>query len=151
MTSNKSGRLNIGGALALVLLVGVLCLVVFARTSREAPPRKRSALTVPPENALATLDARFGRDSSVDRRFADLLDQLDPQYPESRDLIADRIWSTHAMLDKSGIQESALTIMEGMNRARPNRATLTLALAEYVTFRRRGMTHDEAIGLLSLQ
>lgn len=82
------------------------------------------------------------------RRIRVLLDELDAAFPEqTRRDIADMTAGGVSQLEKKGIEEKCLAIMEGIHSVFPEQATIDYSgmVAAYVLKRHRGETHENAV------
>jgi len=76
------------------------------------------------------------------------LDQLSSTYVENKQQIADMSVTAQEMLEKDGIEESLLNIMEGLNQlfaTRIENQKYAEYAAAYVTLRSKGQSHSQAI------
>ncbi len=117
-------------------------------SQRPIAPKQRSL-----EYKLAIINKRgyVSEDDITVRRFRFLLGDLDNKFIESRQQIADMSVLAVEMLDEVGIAESLLNIMEGVNSIFPikmENQRYAEYSAAYVTLRKKGMQHDEAVGSL---
>lgn len=129
------------------LRVRHICAVVLAILVTLCAP---SLLAKSLEYELALSNAKgyiSEHDISV-RRFAALLRQLNATFPESEEEIANISVNVVKILDKDGIDQSLLELMEGMNRilSHPvkNQKYVEYA-AVYTGGRRGGYSHAECI------
>jgi len=93
-------------------------------------------------------------DNLLVKRFDSLLGQLDDKYVENKQQLGDMTYKAKELLEKSGIKESMIKMMEGMNLLF-NQVLENQKYAEYIsayiTMREQGQTHDDAIkGLQAL-
>lgn len=102
------------------------------------------------EYKLATIDA--GRSIPTDHitvaRFRSLLHQLSATYTENAQQIADMTVKAKQILKKDGINESLISIMEGMNQILPQRIEnqrYAEYVSAYVALRSQGQSHTEAV------
>jgi hypothetical protein len=104
----------------------------------------------PIEYKLAVIDAGgyVPKDHISVARFRSLLNQLSETYIENSQEIADMSVTAQNLLRKDGINESIRNIMEGLNRLFSvpveNQKYAEYA-ASYVTLRKKGYSHSEAI------
>lgn len=100
---------------------------------------------------LAILDGGqfVGDDDVKSARYRSLLTQLDGKYIENQQQIANMTLTAHKLLRDKGIEESPLTIMEGVNRLYFNLSHTNEQYANiagmYSMLRDKGMKHDEAL------
>ena len=145
-----------GGFILALVLIGILAklgIIPTAEKPTTAPRAKTPSSQVKAESLeykLATIEKGFvSRDDIIITRFKSLLEQLDEKYFENKQDIADlTVRAQEILRDKSGINESLLNIMEGMNRLfyvnTANLKYLEYATA-YITLRDKGDSHDDAM------
>jgi hypothetical protein len=102
------------------------------------------------EYKLATINARgyVSKNHITVGRFRSLLAQLSSTYVENKQQIADMSVTAQEMLEKDGIEESLLNIMEGLNQlfaTRIENQKYAEYAAAYVTLRSKGQSHSQAI------
>lgn len=102
------------------------------------------------EYKLATINARgyVSKNHITVARFRSLLDQLSSTYVENKQQIADMSVTAQDLLEKDGIEESLLNIMEGLNQlfaTRIENQKYAEYAAAYVTLRSKGQSHSQAI------
>lgn len=95
---------------------------------------------------LATIDGNSG-DSTKVNRYRSLIEQLDGAFVEAPQQIADMSANAKAELEKEGIDESVLSIMEAMNLVLPvpiGNQEYAEYTSAYMVLRIKGQTHEEA-------
>ena len=102
------------------------------------------------EYKLAVIDTQepVERSGIKVARFRSLLNQLSTTYVETKQQIADMTVFAKQDLRKSGIKESMLNMMEGMNKLLPQKISnqkYAEYLTMYITLRDKGQSHTEAI------
>ncbi len=108
------------------------------------------------EYQLATLNAGtfVPKDHITVARFRSLLSQLSSTYVENKEQIGDMSYTSQQLLRKEGIEEKLLNVMEGMNQlfsTRDESWEYLEYISAYVTLRKKGRSHSEAIrGLQAL-
>jgi hypothetical protein len=102
---------------------------------------------------LATIENKsyVSEDGSLVRRFESLLNQLESKYVDDKQKIADVTVTGYENLAKRGIEESMITLMEGMLQIYDSKTENMVYheyLASYVVLRVRGRSDQEALKIL---
>ena len=123
-----------------------------ATTSQQnATPQSSVVRSTPIEQQLAVIDG-VQSDATKVNRYRSLLKQLARTYSEDEQKIGDVTVKAMTMLEKEGVTESLLNIMEGMNHVysigTPNKSYASTT-AVYVTLRTRGWSHNRAVSGVS--
>jgi hypothetical protein len=149
-TVTREIRIRVLNYLTAFLRFAVMCALVasFVPASAAEAETERS-----PAYNLAFIDN--GRvDDLLEARFQSLLNQLSGTYNSDQGEIADQTVKCQELLQKDGISESLLNIMEGMNQifdTANHNQKYSQWLAAYIVERDKGVSHDKAIsGLNSL-
>ena len=128
-----------------------LTAIVLTGCGESDEARQARIAAMPIELKLATLDGTSREDIHV-ARIRELLRQLSATYGETPERIADMTVAAQSSMREAGVAESLESIMEGLNRL----AAINLARDEYaghaavyVTLRKKGFSHDDAIESLS--
>ena len=130
----------------------LLCLLMLSLLSPLTAAHASESL----EYKLATInaDGYVSKDHIIVARFRSLLNQLSATFVEDKQQIADMSVTAQNLLNKDGIPESLINIMEGMNQLFPRKIDnqkYAEYAAAYVTLRSKGKSHTEAIrGLQAL-
>lgn len=128
---------------AKVMAIGAVCLLFLPAVQTK---RARHPLAY----KLAVIDKGWVSDNDIIiTRFKSLLKQLSNTYVETQQQIADMTVKAQQVLrEESGIKESLMNIMEGMNKIFPEKIA-NQKYAEYVSaymvLRTKGQSHNEAI------
>ena len=135
----------------LFILFVIIFISVFMGEDNDTEQVKQVFSDKPIEYKLAIINAGgyIDEDDITVNRFRSLLEQLSHTYIENRQQVADMTVTAKELLRKEGIKENLLNIMEGMNQlfSQPieNQEYAKYA-AMYVTLRRNGRSHSQAIG-----
>jgi hypothetical protein len=95
---------------------------------------------------LATIDSNEREPVKVNR-YRSILEQLDQSFVETPQQIADMSASAKEGLEKEGVSENVLPIMEAMNIVLPEpieNQKYAEYTAAYMTLRTKGQSHEEA-------
>lgn len=140
---------------AKILALSIICLFAFAcgeeglEQQQPKPQAKPHAKSESLEYQLATIEKGYvQRDNVIIVRFRSLLEQLDRKFVEDKTQISDMTVGAQKILrEQEGIEESLLTIMEGMNRLITTNAGLQYAeyASSYMVLRSKGQSHHDAI------
>jgi len=126
----------LAGIVSLIFILGFFVTTTYASDSLEFQ--------------LATINQKgyVSKDHISVARFRRLLEQLSSTYVEDRQQIADMSVKAQQILRDNGIEESLLTIMEGLNQIlsmKLENQKYAEYVAFYVTLRDKGQSHSEAI------
>lgn len=123
-------------------------LVLIASGCAVSPPQATKPAQSDYPVMLATIDGNAGDPIKVNR-YRSLLGQLDSAFVETPEQIADMSANAKAELEKEGIAESVLPIMEAMNTVLPvpvDNQKYAEYTAAYMVLRVKGQTHEQATG-----